>query len=910
MERASGEQGEVGMAKMTAGMFRQATGVSLIALMMGGAALPAQAQQIANPEDDANTIVVTGFRASLEDARRAKLESNQIIDGISAEDIGQFPDENVAESLARVTGIQIDRSQTAYGEGSFISIRGLGPDATRTFVNGRAVLSTKFADRSVDFRDMPADFVQALQVIKSPEAANIEGSLGGVVNVVTRKPLDGGGGFKAAVSVQGVYADLNKELDPMVGALYSNSWADNTIGITLTGQYQRRDNRQDSFVSNGYDCRNSSNLGANIACDSPNAAYLPRASRYQLERVPSERIGIGGTIQWRPNDNWEITADGLWNQRKETQDQISLVALTAAGSIVPGTAVLGADRSVVAFEQSTATIRVINLHNTAKARAFNGGINARYTADRLIVEGDFGYSKSKVTGDFDQGIIDNRTLGGFSVDFRTPSGVPAMDYGAFNDAPLATAGYFPFQVRRSKVKNDQEDKQYRLSATIGLDDDFKNSFEFGMRYSDASYFAGVFGARARSNFFNVPSGQQVPFTNPGQFITTADQLYGIDDFGRQLPGFQTGNFVIPILSALQDTYLPANFDFRRNVLDTALIEEEVLSGYGQFNFTGERFAGNIGVRVIRTKLRSSGEVIAGQTSTADLFTGEGVTILPISLSQQYTDVLPSANFKFDVIPDRLIARVAAYRSIYRPEPDELATRGSLNINTLQLTTGNPNLDPFRATNFDVSLEYYFGRDGLISAALFHKDIESFISTNVPTGATFDSDGIIYTVVGPANGEGGKLTGLELGMQMSFADLLPAPFDGFGIVANYTFIDDKTKNVINRTTNEAVGLPGVSRHSYNLIGFYEKGPFSARLAYNWRSSFLQGDRNAGALNLFTDDYGALDGRVAVQVTDFAEIYVEAKNITNAAVRGYAESKDRLVEYYNFGRRFFFGAQMTF
>jgi TonB-dependent receptor len=255
--------------------------------------------------------------------------------------------------------------------------------------------------------------------------------------------------------------------------------------------------------------------------------------------------------------------------------------------------------------------------------------------------------------------------------------------------------------------------------------------------------------------------------------------------------------------------------------------------------------------------------------------------------------------------------LGASRTLFRPEPDELAVRGTLNLVQLELVTGNPGLDPFRSTNLDASLEYYFGSDGLLSLAVFYKDIESFISTRVPTGATFiTDDGDEVTVVGPANGQGGKLQGFELGLQMSFTDILPAPFDGLGIVANYTFIDDKTRNVTNFSTGEAVGLAGVSRHSYNLIGFYEKGPFSGRLAYNWRSSFLQPDRGSGQLNMFTDDYGALDGRIALQVMKPLEIYFEAKNITNADIRGFAEDPGRIGEYFNFGRRFFVGAQYTF
>lgn len=897
---------------------RARSACSAVALVAALAAAPAFAQNTspqnttppAAQADQGTEIVVSGYRDSLESALRDKRNSNQIVDSISAQDIGQFPDENVAESLARITGVQIDRSQNAFGEGSFISIRGLGPDATRTFVNGRAVLSSKFADRSVDFRDLPADFVQMLQVIKSPTAGNIEGSLGGIVNVVTRRPLDNGGGFRASISAQAGYADLDRQWDPNIVGLISNSWADNTIGVTVAVSYSERDNRQDSFITNGYDCRSPAALGTGQACTAGSTVFLPRMQRFQVDYVPSERLGIGGTFQWRPSDRFELRIDGLWNRRKETTNQFSLIALTNAGSINPASVVTGADRSVVFFNQGTTTYRVIDLNTTNNATVFNGGVNAVYNADGFKIEGDFGYSRSNSEGIFDQSIIDNRSLGtSFTFDLQTPTGVPSTAGWGLAGAPTGTAGFFPFQVRNSLTRNTQTDKQYRLSATIDLGDDYANALEFGVRYSDAQYFAGVFGARARSNFLNLPAAQQVPFANPGQFISTLGQRIGVDDFGRQLPGFQFGNFSVPLTMALYQAYLPANFSYLPNVLDTSTINEDALSGYGQLNFETGRFSGNVGVRYVRTTVTASGEVIAATAPGADLFTGAGVTIRPISIRRQYSDWLPSANFRFN-INQRVVLRLAGSRTIYRPEPDELATRGTLNTNTLQLVTGNPGLDPFRSWNVDASFEWYFGRDGLFSVAAFYKDIQSFISTNVPTGATYVSDGVTYTVVGPTNGRGGQLHGLEIGFQTSLRGIAPAPLDGFGIVANYTFIDDNTRNRTDASTGRAVGLPDVSRHSFNITGYYERDWFSARLAYNWRSSFLQADRSAGALNLYTDDYGSLDGRIAFKVLSNLELSIEGKNLTNAPVVGYAESRDRIAEYYNFGRRFFFGARATF
>ncbi len=885
--------------------FKTLTGVSTLAIC----ALAANSQAVAQDDE----IIVTGIRSSLADALNTKKNAPQILDGISAEDIGKFPDTNVAESLARVTGVQIDRSAGAAGEGSFITIRGLGPDTNRTFVNGRAVLSTGFAERSVDFRDLPSESVSALTVIKSPRASDIDGSLGGFVNVVTRRPLDDGGEFRAVISGQGVYSNLLDEVDPRISGLISNSWADGTFGVLVGAIYQQRDTRQDSFSTNGFRCR-TADLSSGSACDAAGAVFVPRNLRYQLRYNESERFGIYGSAQFRPSDRLEIIADGSWHRRDESLNDVIYDAVISPGSIDLGSLVVGSQGTALAFTHTGPSNFNLFANQTPnrEATVFNGGVNLAYdVSENLSANLDIGYSTSKSDTDgFDFPFL-RAQFGDFLVDFRTDSGLPdAPVLGGYEAAPLDATPFNVVMARNSSGLVDQEDLQIKGDLSYRFSDDsVLESLDVGMRYSDSEFFAGVIGARARSNFFRF-FGSPEPI--PAGGVTTTADLFGFDDFGSGLPGGQIGNFLVPVSSVINDAYFPLSEDqFVANVPDTALIEENTLAGYAQLNFSMDRVAGNFGVRIVNTDLTSSGEIIVGREAVFNDFTGEGVLIEPVSIDSSYTDVLPSVNISVDVIPDELIFRFGASKTLYRAEPDELSARGTLDVVNGQLVTGNPTLDPFRATNFDFSAEYYFGADGLISLALFTKQIESFILTGQPTGATFtSSDGLVVDVVGPINGQGGTLRGFELGYQQSFADFLPAPFDGFGVVANYTFIDDQTDNLTFNSTGEAAGLPGVSKHSYNLIGYYENYGFSARLAYNYRGSFVQPDRRANDLLLVQDGFGQLDGRVAYAINDNIELSVEAQNILDNNISGFAENEETFAEIFNFGRRIFFGARLQF
>ena len=864
------------------------------------------AAQSDSDDDAIEEIVVTGIRGSLQRSLEAKRNADQVIDGISAEDIGKFPDENVAESLQRVTGVQIDRSGRAFGEGSFISIRGMGPDTSRTFINGRTVLATGFGERGVDFRNLPSEFVSSLSVVKSSTASDIDGSLSGHVDVTTSMPFDNGGGFRAAASAQLVYADLLGENLPRVTGLVSNTSADGQFGFLLTAHYEERDNRQDGFTTDGFDCVDAT---YNARCSGGQQFWRPRASRYELWVVPSERMGATAAIQWRPNDNFELKGDVLYNTRDEVSNQISLVGLSRLGggrTLDASTVQTTSNGTLIAgnITPGTSIFNIFNLYLTSDISVMAGGLNGTWTSGPWTFEGDLGYSEAESTGAFDMTGLQYR---GFVIGIDLASGIPpSMPLGNFASNPTSTDDFAAFLVRRSNTANEQEDAQYRFSASFEFEDsDILDDVEVGVRYADGEYFAGVFGARARSNFFGIGFNRLADnFSNPQDAVHTASSLLGVSDYGDQLPGQQVGDFILPNNEVLNGRFLPPQHDFRPNAPDTALIGESTTALYVQLNFSNGPLSGNVGVRWVDTDITADAEGVTPDPAATvrDAWTGQGYLLPRIQLENSYSDFLPSLNLRWELRED-LILRFAAAKTLFRAEADELAPRGTVNPTQLTVTGGNTFLDPFRSTNINASVEYYFAENSGVTATVFYMDIDSFISVGV-TGETVMVPGFPeeFALRGPTNGSGGELTGIELGFQQAWDN-------GFGVVANVTLIDDSTENT-NSFTGDRVGLERISESSYNLIGFYEANRISARLAYNYRDDFLQVTNGNGGLPRYVEGYGQLDGRIAYDLFENWQVSFEAKNITGEDVQSYLGIPERIRDYFNFGRRYFFGVRTTF
>jgi iron complex outermembrane receptor protein len=880
-------------------------------------------QAFAQEPTELTEIVVTGIRGSLQKALDAKREAGQIVDGISAEDIGKFPDENVADSLQRVTGIQIDRAGGA-GEATQIFIRGLNGDTSRTFVNGRSALSTGFGERAVDFRDYPAEVVSFVGVVKSPSASDIEGALSGHVDIVTAKPFDSAGGFRAVASARAAYSDLDQKVLPDVAASISNTFGD-VWGASLSATYAQRDTRADAFQTNSFVCVNRTALqtvlnAAQCAAAGNSAIHRPRASRFQQTYFESTRWGLNGTLQFRPNDQLEVVVDAMYSAREDIADRIGIQVdgAPANGTLLAGSEVISPTNTLVAFNlaggasaaSATPQLASDRLFNSPDADTLIGGVNIKYTTGNWELAADVGVSDASGTGRFDGATMQQRGLSGLGIDIRGSSF--NQQFGSFTSNPTGTAGWQATLVRKAISRIVQNDRQAKFDVAYKLSDEaFLDRVRFGARYSDALFESKVIGMRARSNFFAFNA---TPITDTSAIITSR-AVTGVDNFGASLGGSQVANWSVPNIQRFWDLYLPSNYQELPNAPDFAEIDEITSAAYVQFDFgsADERLSGNVGVRYAKTKINSRAEAFAPNPAVPaaqrDAVVGTGFIFTPLALTKEYNNALPSLNVKYSITDD-LVARFGASKTIFRAEADELSPRGTLDPLNSTITSGNTFLDPFKANRLDGSLEYYLGDGGLIAGAIFAMDIDSFISVG-NTGQTVTVPGFpqTFAVVGPRNGTGGKVNGLELAFQKSFTNL-PAPWDGLGVVANLTLIDDKTENV-NALLNKVVGLEGVSDTSYNAVLFYEKGRVSARVAYNFRSEYLiQASGPGTGLPVYTDSYGSVDARVAFKVLDNLEVSFDGINLNDEDLVQYAELKERVVSYNSFGRRYGIGVRMNF
>lgn len=853
-------------------------GVATCALLTA-AASPAAAQNApvataasaaAAPSDDStqvDEVVVTGIRASLQSAQQIKEKSVQIVDSIVAEDIGKLPDVTVSDALQRITGVQISRD---VGEGGgTIAVRGL--PQIETTLDGREAF-TAGGGRTFNFQDVPSQLVQSVNVYKTPSPDLIEGGLGGIIDVRTHKPFDFKG-LTISGAIAGRYSDLVDKTKPEGSLLLSDRWQTSIgeIGALVSMSYQDRAYRQDLDSIGAPAPRTDLIPGKTV--NAPNGIYLPQIIG---ER---KRKGLSGALQWRPTSELELYAQGNYTNLKTQQNQRGMLITTnqsaadrAAGvrTPIPGsfTTIDGSND----FATGSYANVPVNAFGTARdTRDKNemyavGGI---WTHGPLTVKGDVSYTKSQ------------NDLYYTELDLLTRA--PVFNQSNVTSIPSATvagvdltnpANYTFGPLTRSENHYKGTEKAYRLDGTYDFDQSPIASVSVGVRYADReARFTPV-------RFFVQPSTQaltqhpelweQTPFPDfysktegdvpfPRNYLSSVtDMLRNNFDDVRQTLGISTAPTVSPL----------AVFN----------VGEKTTAGYAMANYSfdlGLPVDGAAGLRVVHTE-----ETMVGSRPT---FTGtppvqNGFT--PLNINTSYTDVLPSINARIHLRED-LFLRLAASKTLTRPDFSQLSPSLTLVPANAAANSGNPDLSPLKADNLDASLEWYFSKSGSVYAAAFYKKVKGFIQTTVTPGVLID--GIAYNLSQPSNGGTGKVKGFELGYQQFF-DFLPGWMSGFGVQANYTYVDSSAPTAI---AGLSTTLPQLSKNSYNLIGFYEKDKISARIAYNWRSSYYNSlYTGLGAVApIFTKGYGWLDASFAYDVTPHISLTLEGTNLLRTQLENY-------------------------
>ncbi len=865
-----------------------------------GDAKPAPSDNGAAPDE----IVVTGFRASLQKSIQAKRLSDVVADVLSAEDIGKFPDKNVAEALQRVPGIVINRE---FGEGERVSLRGTAPNLTKTLVNGHSIATADWfildqlsATRSFNYLTLPAEIVGQLDVYKSPEADVEEGGIGGTIDVHTRKPLDLDR-WTLSGSLQGAYTERSDKLNPQGSATLSWKNDAETVGILVGAIYQKREIRRDGVEILGYQ-------PVTVAGATAQVPSLIGSALFQQNR---ERYGGNITLQLKPSDTLEVNLTGLYsrfNADNFNQNYLAWTsnALGGGGTLTNATV---ADGTVVkGTVTSTPTGRAVvydAIYREAYAQTYSGDVDVNWNpSDDATLHVKLGYTKANGRTAA-QPFYEGGAPGAFTFDIT--GRVPQVSFTGVNPT-VPNNLVFDF-ASLHRIGNTDEEKyayaDYEKELELGPVRAIKVGGKFTDHDRDSSFLATTYGG------FYLP----LAATGCGGPCTSASFADGLTpgNFLKNIaePGTLTSYFNVntKTLSTILKAQNPTRV---LNPPENYTINEKTYGGYvmAKIGGAGEGYHGNFGVRVIRTDQTSTGNQLGVPATTPGAIANPFGTYLPIEVKRDYTDILPSANLAID-LSDKLILRFAAGRTIARPDYTDIVPRVSLNPGTLTGDGGDPSVDAYRSNNYDVSVEWYPDRDTIIAGALYYKDIQSYIvnttvqetfpvQTSTPNlsrctlvNAANQLYSCLFDINRRSNGSGGTNKGFEIQVSRPL-------WGGFGAIANYTYSDAKS--------DSGDPIPGNSKHALNLTGFYENDRLSARVSYNFRSKFfINIDRNSP---LNQDDTQSVDASLAFKVTDNISLTADAVNLTNDKIHQYAATETRFRALYDNGRIFYAGVRVRY
>jgi iron complex outermembrane recepter protein len=854
------------------------------------AALPAasHAQTQAEPPPEAagtesvpaQRIVVRGQRASLDTARAIKREHLAIVDSVVAEDILRLPDFSVSEALQRVTGVQITRDR---GEGGVVTVRGL--TQVEATLNGREVF-TAGVGRTFDFADIPAELVAGIDVYKTSSADQLEGGLGGLIDLRTRRPLDFAG-RQFIASARLVHGDLVKNDAPQYAALASDRWSlgrAGELGVLLAGSLQRRTWREDQKGTGTPSLREDIAPGATVATSTSETTSVGTR----------RRAALSGVLQWRLAPGRELYAEASWQEFRTRQDS-NQINVGSSASFDPA--------SVVFFPGSTEVQRITWLGSPISILSFardlidrnqQAAVGGLWQEGNLKLKADFSHAAS-----YNNLFFSGPTFGGTAAEFtqdvsgRAPStqvsGTNLSDPANFNYALLAYRTR-PFHGELSAGRVDGElrmDKGWLRAVQGGLRVAKRRAHNApGLIFADAAV-TGTGAADKPGFVMPNPYGDFFPGTG---VTSLRDYMVGNLDLARDP-------------QALRDAFgITAPLPTEGNPLTVWHVDETTQAAYVQAPFEGldGLLAGRIGLRAVRTA-----EAVEGHQSSPS--TG---TIEPIAIDTSYTDWLPSADLRWRFTP-RWTARAAVSKSLTRPTFEQLSPSLTLIPNPIdprlnQGFAGNPALKPVRSTNLDLAIEQDLGAGGAWALTGFVKWVDGFIAI-ASTDETHD--GQVYRVSRPYNSQSARIQGLELGGQYFFTGL-PGAWRGLGVQASYTYIDSETLNTALAARTQ---LQGLSRNSANLVALYESGAITARIAWNWRDRFLSGSTAVTGVGLFpayTEGYGWLDASLQWRVNDHLTVAVEGGNLTRTLRRSNFGSETRPQSALLNDRQYSLGATLSF
>lgn len=923
------------------------TAVSMVlATIYGHAAAQAAAPEQASSEPSAadakagnaqlSTVVVTGFRSSLEKSLVLKQQAIGVRDSIVAEDIGKFPESNVAESLQRIPGIYVSRD-AASNEGQRISIRGLGPQYSVTTINGAPVRTTSSTNvgnavRDFNYDVFASDLFGRVDFYKTPVAELDEGGIGGVVDLQTPRPFDSKGRVIRYAASES-YNDSSQKFNPKYSFIASDTWG--SFGALIGYAHSGSTNMQSGFESTGsyapaalarttapagysipfsfdFDYADPrANLG-NLTKAQVDNALMPRFFRAKANRNVRERDGLVTSLQYK-SGAWDVSADGLFSKMSDLRETHTF-GLAIRNSRTTNTAIEAGKPGHNGFVPINVFIDQNGLlqgtfGNTSYLSADNtvegetrfglGSLNAKYTvSDKLKFIASAAHSSSKA--------------------YSMNTGIQSNIYGVTSTMDSSQNRVYPVLTStidytdRSKYRDialslsyaDENDKSDTLRAMAeykyGLPADWEGTLRVGGSYNSATKVVNKYNGATAAQTQTLPIG--------GTFRSQGDSLTRYMSQGAPFSNFAAdAPSTFPHAWAFFDTAFVNDVIQPRRAKDATQVDragsfvtsEDVTSLFASTDLNGEvldrGLRVNLGVRYARTKTHID--------NYKQIRVNNVTQYTPNTLDANYSNILPSFSAAYDLL-DNLVVRASGGRTITRAPLSLIAANTTIpDPFKANATTGNPDLKPQISDQLDLAAEWYFRKGSVISAGLFRKQMKDLTQSAV-VQVPFSSLGLPDNALGqnlwdPALGKPNpdlpinlstyfnaakqNVTGLELAYQQAFT-FLPEPFNGLGALASYTRIKWPIPDWVG-PDGTGYKVWEVPRYSYNLTAYYERGPWAIRTSYNYRdgnilTSSVRGlNQSLGGMALWQEGRGFLDLSVSYKVSKNLEIRFDAMNLNN-------------------------------
>jgi len=903
-------------------------------------AVSAQAQTTANTADaDAGpTVVVSGIRASLSSSLNTKRLQEGVVDAVSAEDAGKFPDTNIAESLQRVTGVQIQRNG---GEGRYISVRGLGPEFNNVLVNGRT-LTSDTGGREFSFDLLSSDLISKALVYKTSQPFLPEGGIGSTVDIQTARPLSGKTGHSTVINASGSYDNNSEKKTPNISGMYTFANEERNFGVNASLSYTDRASKQNKAVTDAWNYRDVSVIngdlnsrGLTMADVTTKKLYIPQSYGFQQEDETRKRLVGNLTVQYNPSSTWKLTADALYSHLDQRNDIIAV-----SDWINPQ--VLGAQ--INGSNQITSLLRPgSTFYANNPELAGSGKLLGEANSNDMIVKGGDRKSITRAFGlNSKWALSPEWKLEGDVNTSRTSSGSPDMwvvagmvpkngDVLTFNGTPSIVFGdgiADPTAVRAHAVSNgdvQRTDKisEGRMNLAWNHEIGYFKGLQTGLGYSQRE----VKRTQWSSDSWNTYSGYHLALPSSLFTVTPLDNFLG---GGAQVPSAYLRFDPYAYMDYLNQRSTLLSSNDPAHYLDTTLfpdgpmaidytkpsmsgVKEKVSSIFLDSKWEGEGWSANAGVRMVHVKSSSVGTSRVLQSATKSPNDTTYILVYgPMStntVSNDYNSVLPSANLKFDLTPDMML-RLAASKTETRPTLSQMGIDNSYGgrYGDVQTGGGNPYLKPMKSNNLDLSWEWYLSKTNYVSAAVFQKNVRDFLETRLVDTTLPQYPGEVVHDTRVRNGQKGKIKGVEIAGQYAFDEAV-SWLKGFGVAANYTYVDATASREVDSGTPNC-GYPGLSPQSYNGSVFYENSKFQARVSYNWRNHFSVDCGGGSTQPRNRSAYGQTDASLRYNITPTVALYLDAINLTNSRTREYALNESQFLTLEDVGRRVNVGLRAAF